>query len=150
MSGVTSGDEDIEWPVAPVRGHPRILLFYISRSGSPNAKARYDGKRHKPGAFGLVWPVAGQLYWKDLWPAAEGALGSDDGETNEFETMLQRQFLDYWKSLQRMWRPVNCDADWVALLTPGPDGRFGIEPFLEGVRSAATEKLGWSCTPSMV
>ena len=145
MSGVSVGDDDVDWPASgPVSGQPRVLLFYISRSGKLPEKSKYDGKLHQPGGFGLVWPES-PLRWKDFWPSAELALQPVvDGEAGDFEATLTKQFLSYWQSLFGMWTQVDYDADWRELATYRDGERFGFEPLWGEVQSLATEMLGWT------
>jgi len=146
MSGIEVGDDEVDWPTTgPVEGQPRVLLFYVSRSGTLPEKVRYEGRLHEPGGYGLVWPAKGQLCWRDFWPEANLALEPVlAGESGDFERTLTQQFLRYWKALPNMWRQIDYDSDWQELLTCEPGERYGFEPHWDGVRTLIEQTLGWS------
>lgn len=80
ISGITVGDQAVEWPVSgPVADQPRVLLFYISRSGQSLDRNRYEGKLYEPGGFGFepFWDGLKALATETLeWSYKQGYLGN--------------------------------------------------------------------------
>lgn len=147
MNGRIDGQADADWPVGgPLDNQPRVLLFYISRDGIPLVKETYGSQIHTAGTHGLVWPDSGQLRWRDFWPSAQEALsGALKGEDGEFELTLSQQFLDYWKSIPRMWIQEVFDNEWLSLL-PADIPSGAIVPFdiyLDQVEQLAVGRLDW-------
>lgn len=144
ICGLGGEQLEVEWPAVPVAGQPRVLLFYISRGGAPLRREVYARQLHQPGSYGLVWPAAGPLRWRDFWPQAQFALEPVlQGEQGEFERTLTHQFLLYWQSLPGMWQTANTVTTWREAHTKDEQGNFPSEPLWDGILQLAREKLGW-------
>ena len=144
MQGISTGAEPAAWPKAPASGLPRVLLYYVTRDPSAMDREVYTGRLAEQLGFGLAWPPAGHLRWKDLWPHACAALdGALRGERGEFEKTLTRNFLDYWRSLPGMWVQDNLGLAWQQLLE-APQGQSApFDRYWNGVQEVAIERLGW-------
>jgi len=150
MTSTDNAKQPVEWPGdGPTCGAPRILLFYISRSGARLERDTYRGKLHSPGNAGLVFPENDrQLRWRDFFPLGEQALeGRLRGSAGEFEATLARHFLDYWRGIRGMWRQTNFSDAWLELL-PLDDSLSVDNPapfvhYLDEIEELFVTKLGW-------
>lgn len=147
MCGITDGEAALEWPVqGPSLGRPRVLLFYVSRSGAALDRIRYQGRLHAPGGSGLVLPKSGTHQWREFFSRAEiGFESALNDHQGEFERVLSRLFLDYWRSLPGMWSQQVYDASWTELIPkPVPTGeRSPFAPFWDEIVAISREQLGW-------
>jgi len=119
MVGVSDGLSDVVWPTVPLTdGRPRIALFYITRKAKVVDINRYRQRLYRDDQpFGLTWPPAGHLRWRDLWSIAESTLGPAAQHASAFEQQLAAEFLSYWQSMAGMWK-IAATGDWAALLPP--------------------------------
>lgn len=149
MQGIKSGKQDVQWPTGPAPGSPRIILFFISRSGSPLVRADYDGKLYSDQGFGLAFPENNQqLRWKDFYGTGRNALSETlTGQQGIFEAELTQQFLMYWKSLRGMWKQTTYDLDWEALIPSdnelGKDGIAGFDNYFSAIDELIRDHFGW-------
>ena len=127
------------------------LNFQALRSsdGFWRSTARYEGRIYNSNQrYGLAWiQPEGHLRWRDLWRSAEESLGEiTQSGSDEFERTLAQQFLQYWRSMPKMWKYEGAGKDWAELLPPDykpPDGQpCGFDELWDEVRSFARERLG--------
>ena len=150
MTGTDDAKQSVTWPEGgPASGRPRILLFYISRSGKALERDKYQGKLHSPGKTGLVFPENNQqLRWRDFFPLGSQALeDSLNGSEGPFDATLAQQFLDYWQGIRGMWRQLEFNDAWLELLPP-EEGLSIHNPapfvnYLNDIEDLFVSKLGW-------
>lgn len=121
MTDTNTGKTEVTWPQnGPIAGMPRIILFYISRSGSILIPEQYAGKIYGDNQFGLAFPENNrQLRWKNFHPLAITTLSHTlSGSRGVFEATLAQQFLEYWEGIPGMWRQLQFNDAWLELLPP--------------------------------
>lgn len=149
MLGIKDGKPNVQWPQQPTPGSPKVVLFYISRSGSPLDRTDYEGKLYSDHGFGLAFPANNkQLRWKDFYIPGTNALSKAlTGAEGVFEAELTQQFLMYWQSIKGMWRQSTYDLDWNAL-TPsdnelGKSGIAGFDNYFSDIDDLIQNHFGW-------
>ena len=150
MTDTNTGKTEVTWPQnGPIAGKPRIILFYISRSGSILIPEQYAGKIYGDNRFGLAFPENNrQLRWKDFHPLAITALSDTlSGSNGVFEATLAQQFLEYWQGIPGMWKQHTYDKNWQDLLPSDEDlgttGTAGFDGYLDEIENLVTEHFGW-------
>jgi hypothetical protein len=150
MTDTNTGETEVTWPQnGPIAGKPRIILFYISRSGSILIPEQYAGKIYGDNQFGLAFPENNrQLRWKDFHPLAITTLSDTlSGTHGVFEATLAQQFLEYWEGIPGMWRQLQFNDAWLELLPPKDtltaNNPASFANYLDDVEYLFVSKLGW-------
>ena len=149
MQGIKTGKQAVQWPKQPDDGSPRVILFFISRSGSPLDQADYEGKLYCTNGFGLAFPENNkQLRWKDFYTSGKNALSETlNGAAGVFEGQLAQHFLTYWQGIRGMWKQSTYDLDWEALIPSddelGTTGIAGFDNYFSIIDDLIRDHFGW-------
>jgi len=150
MTDPNTANAEVTWPEdGPVEGKPKIILFYISRSGSSLIREQYGEKTYGANQFGLAFPENNrQLRWRDFYPVAVTALSDTlSGSNGVFESTLAKQFLQYWQGIKGMWKHHTYDKNWQDLIPSdeelGTTGTAGFDGYLDEIENLVIEHFGW-------
>tara|TARA_Y100001934_G_scaffold182376_1_gene215679 strand:+ start:290 stop:1498 length:1209 start_codon:yes stop_codon:yes gene_type:complete len=151
MTKTNPANQEACWPEnGPAKGQPRVILFCISARGVHLQTNEYvDRIYSKQSPYGFALADDGiQLRWRDFHPLATSSLKDTlAGKYGILEAMLSEQFLQYWQSIDGIWRQTKFNDNWLKLIPPKETlSSSNMAPFanyMMGLEKLLVSKLGW-------